>query len=89
MPTATVTSKRQITLPLETCLDLRIGPGTKVDFTKNAAGETVIKPKLGDIRDLKGIVKYKGPQVSIGDMKRSIGDAIAEDYARSVSDRGR
>ena len=84
MPTATITSKRQITLPLETCRDLRIGPGMKLDFMKNAAGETVIKPKQGDIRDLKGILKYKGPPVSIEDMKRSIGEAIAEDYRRSA-----
>ena len=89
MPTATVTSKGQITLPMETRRKLRIRPGTKIDFYENAAGETVIKPKLGDIRDLKGIVKYTGPPVSIEDIKRSIGDAIAEDYARSVSDRDR
>lgn len=80
MPTATVTSKRQITLPLETCRELRIGPGMKVDFRKNAAGETVIEPKKGDIRDLKGILKYNGPPVSIEDMKASLGDAIAEDH---------
>lgn len=89
MPTATVTSKRQITLPAETCRKLRIGPGTKIDFIENAAGETVIKPKHGDIRDLKGIVKYKGPPVSIEDIKQSIGDAIAEDYLRSAGDRDR
>lgn len=78
MPTATVTSKRQITLPLETCRDLRIGPGTKVDFMKNSAGETVIKPKLGDIRDLKGIVKYKGPPKTLEEIDAGIGDAIGE-----------
>ena len=78
MPTATVTSKRQITLPLETCLDLRIGPGTKVDFLKNSAGETVIKPKLGDIRDLKGIVKYKGPPKTLEEIDAGIGQAISD-----------
>lgn len=89
MPTATVTSKGQVTLPIETRRKLRIGPGTKLDFFENAAGQTVIQPKHGDIRDLKGIVKYKGPPVSIEDIKKSIGDAIAEDYVRSVSDRDR
>ena len=89
MPTATVTSKRQVTLPLEICIDLRIGPGTKVDFRKNTAGDIVIKPKLGDIRDLKGIVKYEGSPVSIEDMKKSIGEAIAEDHCKSADDRDR
>ena len=78
MPTATVTSKRQITLPAETCRELRIGPGTKIDFVKNAAGETVIKPKHGDIRDLKGIVKYKGPPKTLEEIDAGIGDAIGE-----------
>ena len=78
MPTATVTSKRQITLPAETCRELRIGPGTKIDFVKNAAGETVIKPKHGDIRDLKGIVKYKGPPKTLEEIDAGIGKAIGE-----------
>ena len=78
MPTATVTSKRQITLPAETCRELRIGPGTKIDFVKNAAGETVIKPKHGDIRDLKGIVKYKGPPKTLEEIDAGIGEAIGE-----------
>ena len=85
MPTATVTSKRQITIPAEVCKELRIAPGTKIDFVKNAAGETVIRPKTGDIRRLRGIVKYNGPPVSVEDMKKAIGDAIAEDYLRSIS----
>ena len=84
MSTATVTSKRQITLPADMCRELRIVPGTKIAFVKNAAGETVLKPKLGDIRNVKGIVKYKGPPVSIEDMKQAVADAVAEDFLRSV-----
>ncbi len=84
MSTATVTSKRQITLPADMCRELRIVPGTKIAFVKNAAGETVLKPKLGDIRNVKGIVNYKGPPVSIDDMKQAVADAVAEDYLRSI-----
>ena len=84
MPTATVTSKRQITLPAETCRELRIVPGTKIDFVKNSAGETVIRPKVGDIRRLRGIVKYAGPPVSVADMEQAIGDAISEDFGRAL-----
>ena len=84
MSTATVTSKRQITLPADMCRELRIVPGTKIAFVKNAAGETVLKPKLGDIRNVKGIVKYKGPSVSIEDMKQAVADAVAEEYVRSI-----
>ena len=78
MPTATVSSKLRITLPAETCRELRIGPGTKIDFVKNAAGETVIKPKHGDIHDLKGIVKYKGPAKTLEEIDAGIGEVIAD-----------
>ncbi len=83
MPTATVTSKRQITLPAETCRKLRIVPGTKIDFVTNAAGETVLRPKTGDIRDLRGIVKYDGPPLSLDDIDRAIGDAVVSRYKQS------
>ena len=78
MPTATVTSKGQVTLPIETRRKLRIGPGTKLDFFENAAGETVLKPKHGDIRDLKGIVKYKGPPKTLEEIDAGIGQAISD-----------
>jgi antitoxin PrlF len=78
MPTATVTSKGQVTLPMETRRKLRIGPGTKLDFFENEAGQTVIQPKLGDIRDLKGIVKYEGPPKTLEEIDAGIGKAIGE-----------
>ena len=84
MPTATVTSKGQITIPAETRARLRLVPGTKVDFVQNAAGETVLRTKTGDIRALKGIVKYDGPPVSIEDMYASIAEAVAERLDRCL-----
>ncbi len=83
MPTATVTSKRQITLPAEMCRTLRIVPGTKIDFVTNAAGETVLRPKTGDIRRLRGIIKYDGPSLSDEDIERAVGEHLAEKYRRA------
>lgn len=85
MPTATVTSKRQITLPAETCRRLGIGPGSKIDFLTNAAGETVLRPKTGDIRELRGIVRHKGPPLSIEEIDRAIADAVVERHRRSIA----
>ena len=84
MPTATVTSTGQITIPAETRARLRLVPGMKVDFVQNAAGETVLRTKTGDIRALKGIVKYDGPPVSIEDMNASIAEAVAERLDRCL-----
>ncbi len=85
MTIATLTSKRQITLPAEACAKLRLVKGSKVDVSVNEAGEMVLRPKNGDIRRLRGILNYDGPPVSIEEMDEAIGDAIAEDFRRSVS----
>ena len=85
MTIATLTSKRQITLPADMCAKLRLTKGSKVDVSVNAAGEMVLRPKTGDIRRLRGIFKHDGPPVSIEEMNEAIGDAIAEDFRRSVS----
>lgn len=85
MTIATMTSKGQITIPAATRSRLRLAPGSKVDFVENEAGEIVLRPVVGDIRRLRGIVKYDGPPVSIEDMNAAIGDAAAERFRRSTS----
>jgi antitoxin PrlF len=84
MPTATMTSKGQITLPAETRARLRLVAGSKFSVRETPDGEIVLKPKKGDIRKLRGILKYDGPPVSIEEMNESIGRAIVESFKRSV-----
>jgi len=85
MTTATMTSKGQVTIPAAIRKKLRLHAGSKIDFVENQSGETVLKPKTGDIRKLRGIVKYDGPPVSIEEMNEAIGQAVAEEFNRSVS----
>lgn len=85
MPTATVTSKGQVTIPAETRKRLRLVAGSKIDFVQNAAGETVVRTKTGDIRELRGFFKYDGPPVSLDDMNRTIRKSASERYKRSLS----
>ena len=88
MPTITMTSKGQITLPAATRAKLRLVKGAQMEVEETGDGKIVLTPKpakTGDIRNLRGIIKYDGPPVSIEDMKKAIGDAIAEDYLRSIS----
>ena len=84
MPTATVTSKGQVTIPAETRKRLRLVPGSQIDFVQNAAGETVVRAKTGDIRALRGILKYEGPPVSIEEMNKAIEEAVVSRYLRSL-----
>ena len=84
MAIATMTSKGQITIPAATRAKLRLAAGSKVDFVENEAGEIVLRPITGDIRRLRGIVKYAGPPVSVEDLNKAIGDAAAESFRRST-----
>jgi AbrB family looped-hinge helix DNA binding protein len=83
MAAATMTSKGQITIPAAVRKRLRLHAGSKVDFVENQAGELVLKPRTGDIRLLRGIVKYDGPPVSIEEMNEAIGAAAVERFNRS------
>lgn len=85
MVTATMTSKGQLTVPAAVRKRLRLRAGSKVDFVENKAGEFVLKPRTGDIRALRGIVKYDGPPVSIEEINDAIGAAATKRYLRSIS----
>jgi antitoxin PrlF len=77
MPTATMTSKGQFTMPAEMRAKLRLVPGSKVDFVEQADGSYALKTRTGDIRRLKGIIKYNGPPVTLEDIDAGIAAAVA------------
>ncbi len=85
MTTATMTSKGQITVPANVREALRLVPGSKLDFIKQPDGSYKILTKTGDIRQLRGIVKYDGPAVSIDDMNDAIAAGAAKRFRRSLA----
>jgi antitoxin PrlF len=86
MPTATVTSKGQITIPIEVRTALRLRPGARVDFYQIDEGEYVLRPKTGSIMDLKGCLAYSGPPASIEEMNQAVLDHAAELDTATLSD---
>ena len=85
MSTGTMTSKGQLTLPAHLRDKLRLTAGTKVSFEELPDGRIAIRPKTGDVRALRGAVRYDGPPVSITDMNRAVAGAAAERFKRSVT----
>ena len=83
MPTITMTSKGQVTLPAAVRAKLRLVAGTKLTVTENDRGEIVLKPKAGDVRNLRGILAYAGPPVSLEDMHKAVEEAAVARYLRS------
>jgi AbrB family looped-hinge helix DNA binding protein len=72
MSSAAVTSKGQITIPLEVRKKLGIKPGDRVRFIEGEKGEFILKPKTGSIRDLEGCVHWTGKPVTIEEMNETI-----------------
>lgn len=85
MPTATLTSKGQITIPKEVRDELNLVPGSKVLFVKLPNGQYRIIARTGRIQDLKGML-YTPEQkpLTIEEMNEAIGDAAAESVMRSL-----
>lgn len=60
MPSATITSKGQLTLPKAIRDLLRLGTGDRVDFIVKDDGTVILRPATVDVRELKGLLHRKG-----------------------------
>jgi antitoxin PrlF len=54
MQSAKVTSKGQITIPIEVRSSMGLEPGTRVLFFQNAEGDFIMRPQTGTVMDLRG-----------------------------------
>jgi antitoxin PrlF len=73
MPAATLTSKGQITIPIEVRTELQLDAGDRVEFVRNReTGRYEVIPATVPVQALKGIVPKPGKPVSIQDMNEAI-----------------
>jgi antitoxin PrlF len=89
MATASLTSKGQITIPIEVREDLGLKTGDKISFIKNERGEYVLKPKTGSVMNLLGMFKAPEKPVTLEEMNESVGKHLAEDDARIMREYAR
>jgi antitoxin PrlF len=74
MPTSTITSKGQITLPREVREYLHLSEGDRVEFLIDPADGVRLRPMTGSVKDLAGMLHQPGMRpLSI----REIDEAIA------------
>ena len=78
MPVATVTSKGQITIPVEVRDALNIRTGTRVQFLPNSDGTWDFIPLTDSVMDLAGFIKWDGPPVTLEEMDAAIAEGAAE-----------
>ena len=74
MPTATMTSKGQITIPVKVRKALGLKPGARIDFYEIEDGEYALRPKTGSIMGMRGCLAYSGPPMSMEEMNQAVLD---------------
>ena len=73
MPTATVTSKGQVTLPQKVREALRIRPGDRIDFVLGEDGEVRLRAGDADVSELRGLLRRPGRKpVTLEAMEQAI-----------------
>jgi AbrB family looped-hinge helix DNA binding protein len=79
MPTATLTSKGQITIPKEIRDQLRLQTGHRVEFQVDSNGKVSLIPRNKDIRSLKGIIQSrKKKPVTVKEMNKAIAEGFSD-----------
>jgi AbrB family looped-hinge helix DNA binding protein len=86
MAFATVTSKGQVTIPVEIRRKLDIQPGTKLEFLSDGNGVFRVVRKKRSIMELHGVIAYDGPPASIEEMDEAIARAVSEPYGQGVGE---
>ncbi|CAN7786460.1 AbrB/MazE/SpoVT family DNA-binding domain-containing protein [Caballeronia sp. LjRoot34] len=75
MTAATITSKGQVTIPVDVRNHLGLESGDRIEFSFNeVTGRYEVYPATRSLASLKGIVKKPANPVSIEDMNRAIAE---------------
>jgi antitoxin PrlF len=72
MPSATLTSKGQITIPAEVRAALGVSFGDRIEFIEVEKGRFVIVPVTCSVQELKGLIPKPKKPVSIEEMNGTI-----------------
>jgi antitoxin PrlF len=84
---STITSKGQITIPKKIRELLKLNSGDRLEFMVESDGRVCIYPLNVDVRSLSGILHKKGRRpIAISEMDAAIGEAVVEEFTRSVGD---
>jgi AbrB family looped-hinge helix DNA binding protein len=79
MPSSTLTSKGQITLPKLIRDHLHVAPGDRVDFLIDEAGIVTVRPARSRLAELQGMLHRPGRRaVTLEEMD----EAIAREHSR-------
>lgn len=72
MPTATLTSKGQITIPADVRQNLKVDAGDRVEFVQIGPARYEFVAATRNVRELKGMFGKSPKTVSVEEMNRTI-----------------
>ncbi|XGA81383.1 type II toxin-antitoxin system PrlF family antitoxin [Halomonas sp. CH40] len=72
MATATLTSKGQVTIPVQVRASLGLDSGDRIEFVELEKGQYAIIAATHSVKDLKGMIRTPANPVSIEDMNAAI-----------------
>ncbi len=79
---ATLTSKGQITLPLEVRQALGLSAGSRVSFVQTPDGSYELIPATGSVRALRGLFARGRETVTLEQMREAVAEGAAERAGR-------
>jgi antitoxin PrlF len=83
MPTATLTTKGQVTIPKEVREHLGIDTGDRLSFVVQEDGSVMVKPLTRHVRELAGLLRRPGRRpVSINQMDVGIARRMHAKFGR-------
>ena len=72
----TISSKGQVTIPVEIRNMLRLNTGDRVDFVVFDKNRVELMPKKGSVGSLKGLVKWSGKPMTLKQMDEAIAGEV-------------
>ena len=83
MPTATMTTKGQVTIPKEVREHLGIETGDRLSFVVQEDGTVIVQAITRHVRELGGLLQRPGPRpVSANEMDEGIARRMQEKFGR-------
>jgi AbrB family looped-hinge helix DNA binding protein len=77
MPTATLTSKGQTTIPKEVRDRLKLKPGDRLEFILQGDGQVLMVPASVRAAELRGILPRPKKRVGLAEMEQAIREGAA------------
>ena len=79
MPTSTLTSKGQVTIPKQVRDHLQLKTGDRLEFIVEPEGRVILRPATADLSALDGLLDRSGrPAVSVEAMHRAVESAASK-----------